>query len=322
MTRQLGTGLEWLGSNGPAILVTSLAVGFAVPELGKHVGPVLPVSAFLLVWGSFLSAAMSPVETRRGTGSLAFALAFVAFGAFAVTSFVLWLTPLAPDIELAARIAALAPPTGSLAALAAMMALKPRLALLLMLSLTIAAPLTMPIFMAAFLIGDSDFWSSIAGRLIIIVGLAAILAMPFCRRRMRRVGALPSPMAACGISVIGLVVVGVMAAGTVRDLLSVSNDLASLLTLVIGLNVGLTIVGAALFLHLGMPAAITIGLAAGNRNVTLTWAAGTSVLPAEAQGYLAVSVATVLLLPLLLKLALHIGTLFFAKAKFLSRAKA
>jgi len=297
----IGSALARLGRNGPLLLVLSLLLGAALPELSRIARSLLPASAFLLVSGALLAAAMSPPERGRSKLLLAAAKLFVFMGAPLATMLALRCMPLGSAIELGAVAAALAPPTGSVAAVAVMLSLQPRLAVFLFLTLTLAAPITMPLMMALFAVGDSAFSSTVALRLVAIIGAAALIAAPPLRFRLQAAGIVPDAAAASGVSVIGLVIVGVATAGGVMEMAGSSARLIQLFSLAIGLNLGLTLLGAALFARCGLATALTIGLAAGNRNVTLAWAAGAGVLPADAQTYLAVCVVPILLLPVLIK---------------------
>lgn len=303
-TGLIGRVLSTLGRHGPLLLALSLVAGWVAPDLSQAARPWLPLAAFLLVLGSFLSAALARHDSCRLNPQLLIAIAFAALAPPVVVALALQLAPFDADIELAALLAALAPPTGSLAAIAAMLALRPRFALALMLALTVSAPFAMPLLMGLFQLGGQELWAPMALRLAMIVGAAALIAAPPVCSRLERVGVLPDSDAASGVAVIGLVVVGVATAGGVAALADAPDRLVALVGLAIGLNVLLVSLGAALFWRHGLATALTVGFAAGNRNVTLVWAAGASVLPVAAQTYLAVCVAPILLLPLVLKLIL------------------
>ena len=126
------------------------------------------------------------------------------------------------------------------------------------------------------------------------------------RWRSRLATVLPDPKAAAGVSVIGLMIVGLAVTHGVSPLVGDVGHFLSLLAMAAGCNVGLSLLGALVFLPGGYQEALTIGLLSGNRNVTLAWAVAGSSLPWDAQAYLATCVIPILALPLLLKLALAV----------------
>lgn len=60
--RVLGQGLTAIGRHGPALLVLSLLLGASVAPLATAAYQVLPLSAFLLTLGSFLTAGLAAPE--------------------------------------------------------------------------------------------------------------------------------------------------------------------------------------------------------------------------------------------------------------------
>ncbi len=299
--RMIGKWLTKLGTWGPVLLVASMCAGAIMPGLAQQTVTFLPLAAFLLVLGSFLTAGLSPHDQCRPDRTVLAALLFAALAPPIAVTATLAVITVVPDLELAALIAALAPPTGSLAAMAAMLALRPRFALVLMLSLTLIAPVSMPLLMSALGLGGDGLGESMTWRLAIIIGAAAFIAAAPVRNRLTDAGLLPDTQAGVGVAILGLVLVGVTTGGAVMGLAQIPGQLPPMLLLAVGFNIVLTLLGILAFAHAGFATGLTVGLAASNRNVTLAWAAGASALPATAQGYLAVCVAQILVLPLLLK---------------------
>jgi ACR3 family arsenite transporter len=59
-----GKRLVSLGRRGPELLVLALLVGAMAPGVSLVLAPALPVSAFFLTLGSFLSARLAPPDTN------------------------------------------------------------------------------------------------------------------------------------------------------------------------------------------------------------------------------------------------------------------
>jgi ACR3 family arsenite transporter len=300
------TALHALGRHGPTLLVVSLIGGLLVPGLSVVAEPMVPEAAFLLTLGSFLSAVLSPRERVGMSGLVPMALVFVGIGVPAIVYGLLHITLLRPATELAILVATLAPPVGSAAAIAAMLSLRPRLALAVSILLTLASPVIIPSALALAGFSVAVDFSGVVVRLLVIVGVAALLSVIVVRWRSRTSVILPDAKAAAGLSVIGLIIVGLAVTHGVAPLVGEGGHFLSLLALSAATNVGLSLLGAVIFLPAGPQEALTIGLLSGNRNVTLAWAVAGSSLPWEAQAYLAVCVIPILALPLLIKLALSV----------------
>jgi arsenite transporter len=305
----VGGSLVWLGAQGPTLLVASLIAGFLLAPLGEAGVAALPASAFLLTLGSFITAGLAPPEGANRPVTLVVVMLWLGvvvplLGALAVSS-----TNLAPGLKAGVFLSLCAPPVGSAAAIAAMLGLQPRLALVASVTLTLLAPLTMP-GLAHFLVHDVPIDTGrFAPRLVAIVGGAAIAAFLALRLRQQLGSVLPDSRAGAGIAVIGLVVVGLAAAHAAQIYWHVdSTRFGRIVFAAIAVNVLACVLGALVFTRLGRAASATVGLVSGNRNVTLAWAAGGFTLPTLAQEYLAACVIPVLALPLVVKVALALTT--------------
>ncbi|MET0407649.1 MAG: hypothetical protein ABW006_04705 [Hyphomicrobium sp.] len=205
-----------------------------------------------------------------------------------------------------------APPVGSAAAIAAMLGLRARFALLISVALTLVSPLSIPLFGSLLSLGIAFDMETLAVRLISIIGAAATLDFSTIRLRGTLTPILPDQRAATGIAVIGLVVAGLATSSAIRK--QWQNDPAGFLKMLaaaVTINFGICYLSMLLFLMLGVGIAGTIGLVSGNRPVTLTWAAASSGLPALVEGFVAACVIPVLALPLLVKM----GVALVATAK-------
>jgi predicted Na+-dependent transporter len=304
----VGGSLVWLGARGPALLVASLIAGFLVPPLGDAGVVALPTSAFLLTLGSFITAGLAPPERANQLVTRALVLLWLGvvvplLGAVALSS-----TNLEPGLKAGVFLSLCAPPVGSAAAIAAMLGLQPRLALLASVTLTLLAPLSMP-GLAYLLTHDVPIDTRhFAPRLAAIIGGAAVVAFFVLRRPERFSSILPNPRAGAGIAVVGLVVVGLAAAHAAHGHWHADSiRFGRIVLAAIAVNVLACSLGALVFARLGLAASATVGLVSGNRNVTLAWAAGGFTLPAPAQEYLAACVIPVLMLPLVVKGALALA---------------
>ena len=297
----IGGALRRLGANGPFLLVGSVAAGLIFEPLTSLAEKVLPLAAFLLTLGSFLCAALSPRERLAEGSALGFALLFAGLCMPLLTYVYIIVVTVDPKIELAVMVAAMAPPVGSAAAIAAMLGLQPRLALAVSMMLTLAAPIIMPVSIQVFGLGVAVDFSHVFLRLLAIVGGAGLVTLIFMRWRRQTSWLVPDALAGSGVSVIGLTIVGLAVTSGVTPLAATPMRLLALLALALVLNFGGVLLGAIAFTACGRRVALTVGIVSGNRNVTLAWAAAGSSLPQEAQSYLALCVVPVLSLPLILK---------------------
>lgn len=297
-----GKLLTAFGSRGPALLVVALLAGYFVPALSRGGHALLPLSAFLLTLGSFLSAAWT---TDERAPSLALAMAVIAWvglamplAAFAAAE----ITNVDPAYRNALILSLVAPPVGSAAAIAAMLGLRPRLALVTSILLTLLTPLSMPVLAELLGIRLEMQFGELAGRLFLIVGAAALLSALASRYRAAVAPLLPNRLAGAGIAVVGLMIVGIAMADGIRARSTGEGPaFGALLTMVVAINLAGCLIGTLMFARLGLQAAATVGLLTGNRNVTLAWAAAGTALPPQGEAYLAACVIPVLALPLCLQ---------------------
>jgi hypothetical protein len=186
-----------------------------------------------------------------------------------------------------------------------MLGLQPRLALIVSLTLTLLAPLSIPASAALLGLGIAFNMGALAVRLFAIIGVAALVAFIVLRYRAKLTAVLPDQRAATGVAVIGLIIVGFATSrGIQTQMTSDPARFREMLAAAIVINFGLCALAALLFSRLGLALAGTIGLVSGNRNVTLAWAAASFGLPPLAEGYVAACVIPVLALPLIVRLCL------------------
>jgi arsenite transporter len=302
LTPTPGYAFSALGRHGPILLVLSLVSGTIVPPLAAIAHSILPMSAFLLTLGSFLTAGLSPGEA---TVRLRLSMITVAWAGLGVPLLVfcgLMLAHVGTDTRSGVLLSVLAPPVGSAAAIATILGLQPRLALIVSITLTILSPLSMPL-LAKMLGSDVTFdMYFVARRLAIIIGTAGTIAAIALRWRKQTFWILPNHGAAAGVAVIGLVIVGLATTDGIRASWHMDSHLfLEYAVAAVLVNVAITLLSAGLFIATGFKSACTIGLVSGNRNVTLAWAAAGGTLSMFTEAYIAACVIPILSLPLLVK---------------------
>jgi len=236
-------------------------------------------------------------------------LAWVGLGVPLVIALAIAGLPLDPAVRAGVVLSVLAPPVGSAAAIAAILGLQPRLALVASIALTLLAPLSMPVFATLLGVNVSVDMARLAWRLALIIGSAAVLAQMARHWRPRLRSVLPDAQAAAGVAVVGLVIVGLAMMSGIRAHWSTDPQaFAAFVGAAVAINLGAGLVGAVLFASWGAKDALTVGLVSGNRNVTLAWAAAGSTLPVATEAYVAACVLPVLALPLAVKSVMALCT--------------
>ena len=295
---------RWLaaaGRHGPRVLFAGVFIGLAVPALAAAARPLMPLAVFVFTLGAFLC-----VERGAWAGEVArpcrfgFSLGWVVVGVPLVVLALASSLPLPEGARTALVLCALGPPVGSAAAMAAMLGLRPALALALTIPATMVAPLTLAA--AGPLLGDAslrfDAYGPMARALAIVTAAALASAL---LRRCANSAIRTHPEAMRGLSVLGLVVVAVGAMHGMRERLAERPaEVAAALAIAFTANAALQALGAALFARRGLDTAMTVGLVSGNRNVTLVWVA---VMPwldrlPGVELYLAAAVFPIFTLPL------------------------
>ena len=273
-----------------------------MPDVATIAHTLLPLSAFLLTLGSFLTAGLSTHESAVRLRLTLLTVAWAGLGVPLVMTGGLMLAHFGTDTEAGALLSVLAPPVGSAAAIAAILGLQPRLALIVSIILTILAPLSMPLLAKALGSEITLDMYFIARRLTVIIGAAGAIAAIALRWRKQTSWVLPNNEAAAGVAMIGLVIVGLATTDGIRASWRVDADLfLEYAAAAILVNIAITLLSAGLFAATGFKNACTIGLVSGNRNVTLAWAAAGGTLSTFTEAYVAACVIPILSLPLVIK---------------------
>lgn len=303
----VGRILSTVGGQGPILLVVSLCAGLLIAPFARVGYDLLPFSAFLLTLGSFLTAGLAPSEARIRLPLVALVLGWVGLVLPLAAAMLLSFVPLDPGLRAGVLLSLLAPPVGSAAAIAGMLGLRPRLALLVSIALTLLTPISIPCFATVLGLGIEFDMGGLAIRLFSIIGAAGLVAFLGIRFRRHLTGVLPDQSAATGIAVVGLIIVGLATSQGIRaQWISDALRFDVMLAAAVVFNFGLCVLASVTFARLGWQTAGTIGLVSGNRNVTLVWAAASFGLPSLAEGYVAACVIPVLALPLIIRLCLRV----------------
>jgi ACR3 family arsenite transporter len=116
-----GHAFASLGRHGRILLILSLVSGMIVPPLAAIAHAILPMSAFLLTLGSFLTAGLSPSEDAVRLRLTAATVAWAGLGVPLLVAGGLTLAHVGTDTRSGVLLSVLAPPVGSAAAIAAML---------------------------------------------------------------------------------------------------------------------------------------------------------------------------------------------------------
>jgi predicted Na+-dependent transporter len=292
------------GQHGPALLCGGVLIGLAAPPLAALAKPLMGLAVFVFTLGAFLKVDGAAFRAEAADrGAVISTLAWAAFGVPLVAYGLVTVLDPAPDLAIGILLAALAPPVGSAAAIAAMLGLSAPLALLATVAATLAAPFYLPPLAAALAGAELAIEPlALSARLAVIVGGAAVAA--WALRRFAGGWVTANPHAMTGISVIGLIAVAIGAMlGMGEHIAAAPAHAAALLVLAFVANAGLQVLGALLFGALDRRRALTVGLVSGNRNITLVWAAAAPFLAAHpgVELFLAMSVFPIFMLPLVMR---------------------
>lgn len=249
--RMVGKLLSVLGGQGPILLVAALCLGVISHPLGDLGYRLLPISAFLLTLGSFVTAGLAPSETKTHNWLLAVVLAWVGIGLPLAAAGLLLFVPSDPSLRAGALLSLVAPPVGSAAAIAAMLGLQPRLALVVSISLTLLAPVSIPGFAKLFGLGVTFNMGALALRLVAVICMAALVA--FLALRFRK-------GFATGIAVIGMTIVGLATShGILSQWQSNPVRFVGMLGPAIAINFRFCLLATLVFSRVGLKLAGTVG---------------------------------------------------------------
>ena len=305
--------LAWLGRHGTGAVAISMFVGIAVPPLGALVRPYFAETVIVLLILAFLR--VDPAGLRAQLARPALLIAATSWTMLGIPLLIgagLWaggLQDMFPVMILALVLHAVAPPTFSSPALAALIGLNAALSLALLIVCIIVTPLTAPTFVALFA-GPAVTLSplGLGIRLSLILAGAAAAAWAIRRiggkawveRQAERID---------GLSVIALFGFAVALMGNVLENAFGNPMLViGLIVLATAVSVVLTALTALLFAPAGRETAFALAHAAGSRNMGLMLAASAGLVSELVWLYVALAQFPIYLLPLMYKpLACRLG---------------
>jgi bile acid:Na+ symporter, BASS family len=293
-------GLAWLGRHGSAVIALGVFLGLALPPLAALLKPLL-IPAIV---GPFLIALIRLDWQRlrhhlaRPTTTLLAPLWLLVLSPLLVDAAV---RPfgLPPAIHGGLVLMAAAPPLMASGALALLLGLDAALAVLVTVVCTALMPFTLPPIALDLLgvrievaLGELMLRLGVVvgGCFAAAIGLRRVLPPDFARRHGEPLD---------GLAVLGLLLFataimdGVTAMALARPRFVLLCALA-----VFGLNLGLQVLGGALFAWLGRRPALTLGLCSGNANLGLLLAALADRATLELFVFVAVAQLPIYTLPL------------------------
>lgn len=295
--------LSLLGRKGPLLLFAGSLVGLLCPAMAGMARPAMASAVFVFTLAAFLKATRASLveeltRPRRLVAVLVWTTVGVPFVAWGFASHV----GLPAGAALGMAICMVAPPVGSAGAMAAMLRLNVALAVVGTVAASALAPLFMPVALAA---SGTAGWQidslALFQRTATLIGGAAVVAALLRRFACEWIDGHPEALT--GASVLGLIVVALGVMHGMQPLfVEHAGKVGETLLIAFAANIGLQLLGAALFSTLGWRDAATVGLLSGNRNVTLVAAVlapWLSDMP-EVRLYIAASVFPIFMLPLLL----------------------
>lgn len=304
LLRALLAPLDLCGRHATTVLFLAVFVGLALPGLAALARPLLPAAVVLLLTTTLLRLDWSAIgrELRR-PGLQLLLFPWLALALPVLVWAVLQVLPLPRSLGVALVLMAAAPPIMSSAAIAILLGLEGALALVASLVATLLTPFVLPPVALALLglelgIDLAEFM----GRLALLIGIAVSVAL-LVRRLVGppRLAALARPLDGAVVLLMLVFVVGIMDGVTERALADPWRALLWFAAACLA-NPLLQAVSALAFAWLGRRRALTVGLAAGNRNMGLLLAALPGAIDPEVALFFALAQIPMYVLPALMRL--------------------
>ncbi len=298
--------LAWLGRHGTGAVAVSMFVGIAVPPLGALVRPYFSETVIVLLVLAFLRVDPAGLRAQLARpGLLAAAAAWTMLAVPLLAGLALMAgsaAQIAPALALALILHAVAPPTFSSPALAALIGLNAALSLALLIVCIAVTPFTAPAFVALFA-GSGVALSPVALGIrlaLILAGAAAaawairaVAGKAWVERQSERID---------GLSVVALFGFAVALMGNVLEN-AIADPLLvfGLIALATALSLVLSALTVLVFGRTGRGNAFALAHAAGSRNMGLMLAASAGLVPELVWLYVALAQFPIYLLPLVYK---------------------
>jgi bile acid:Na+ symporter, BASS family len=267
--------------SGPTWLIFGVFAGLAFPAIAEAVRPMMGVTIFVFVLGTFLRADGPSFAQALRRPFVAITLPAISMLACPIlVALATNLAGLRQDLALAMVLATSAPPSSGTAAVARMLGLDATVPLTVTLLSMAMAPLTVPLF--ALWLGNLSLDPLVlAVRLFLLIAGAAALALALRLTAPARLLRHERSIDVLVLVALIVFVIGTMAG--VRDQV-VAKPAAAVLCVALAFTCNLVLQGFGILALPGTLAErLTFGLVLGNRNVGLVWAAlGATVSPTTA----------------------------------------
>jgi len=294
-----------LAGKATVAMAAALGLGLLVPPLSSALGPILPTVVWTVLYLSLIRIDWAEIVAYRRRALLVGAAALFVL---VVSPVLMWVGLLAfgavisDGLATALVMMAASSPYTAVAAVAMILGLDAALALVILVTTTIAMPFVLPLLVVDVLGFDVALDAlGLMRRLALLVGIAVSLAV------LTRIVVGPKRLAQNSFRIDGAIVVmlvffGVaLMDGVAARVLYEPLHVIVILVFAFAANLTLVALGAAAFWRLGPRTALTIGYAAGNGNMVILLA----VLPHDAHSdialYFALGQFPMFMLPMLLK---------------------
>ena len=266
------TLLQIAGRNGAAVVIAGVVIGLLFPPICDLARPYLAVAIFIFTFGSFLkfdklSLANEVANIRRNL----LLVLWATFGVPLVIALGVNLFKPSPDLAQGLLFWSLVPTSPACVAFASIMRLNPAVALLATIFGTAATPFYLPAL--ASLLGGThvtiDPYAT-SFELVVIVGGALALSVLAKKAFGTFIKANPEAMIGIAVSAMFLAGLGSMK-GMQAHIIAQPLASAAMVGLAYALLFGFEILGTLLFWPFGKQVALTAGLVAGTRTITLAW---------------------------------------------------
>jgi hypothetical protein len=306
LVKAVAAPLGWLGRQGTRAVAASLLLALLPNPLAPVLKPFVPETIFVLLVLAFLRVDVTRVvhhacRPKPLLLALGWTMLVVPFlvGLFVdAAEFQSW----APGLDLALVLMSAAPPIMSAPAFAYLLGLDGALSLALLVGAMVVTPLTAPIVVAGLLTGELAV-SSVALALRLFGLLAGSAALAFALRRVLGIGRIAAAQAEIdGLNVVLLFAFAVaLMDGVAARLIGSPGLVLGLIALSFAVSLSIVALTVMLMQNVPRPDALTLGLAAGNRNMGLMLAALGGQVPELTWLFFALAQFPIYILPQLLR---------------------
>jgi len=283
--------------SGPSLLAIGVFVGLLVPPLSAQLKPLMPLTVFIFVAGTFLRTNPQLLKQSFRTPRSSIAIPLVAtVGLPLFVAYALGVSGIPDEVVLGIVLSLASPPSSGNAALARMFGYTGETPMTIILVTTIAVPLTMPL--VGLSVNAAIDPLELMRGLALLLASAAILAIclrMYLSETIKRINDL--------IDLSILISLFVFAIATMDGLLAVVKEnptrVFMLLVAAFATNILCQLLGA-LLAPRGERLAVALSL--GNRNVGLPWAVLGSTLAPTTTLFFALCQLPIFTLPLLIQI--------------------